>query len=282
MRWDATHLARAWASVKAATPKPDWCLLTLIAGFLLVVPLRELTGASLSSPLSWIYRLFAPDPFTDYQNAIVAAAIKRPMYREDLAVLDASTDQAGTVEVASFGDGRELPSENRNFPIWVAPRKGLRDACAGASDPLRKLQELLGLPPAAGTFFVREIEVPKEGLFRPCVGSEDAGPPPTCTFDLPPEPAGSADADTLRAAYDRLRFVTQQMWQSYRADFHRDTRSDADYPFTGHPFTGMGWAYDWGASSRDHVGVSEFVIKNDAVIKVVGKKTPAEFCAKAK
>jgi hypothetical protein len=42
----------------------------------------------------------------------------------------------------------------------------------------------------------------------------------------------------------------------------------------------MGWTYNWSAASRDHYGVSEFVIKGAAVIKVVNQKTPAEFCAK--
>jgi hypothetical protein len=70
------------------------------------------------------------------------------------------------------------------------------------------------------------------------------------------------------------------MWQSYRVDFYRNPPSDKDYPFTGYPFTGMGWTYDWSAASRDHYGVSEFVIKGAAVIKVVNQKTPAEFCAK--
>jgi hypothetical protein len=102
----------------------------------------------------------------------------------------------------------------------------------------------------------------------------------TCEFELPAPPATDADAAMLRDAYDRLRFVTRQIWDSYRMGFRRDPRSASDYPYTGFPFTGMGWTYNWATSSRDHFGVSEFVIKRDAVIKIIREKMPADFCTK--
>jgi len=75
-----------------------------------------------------------------------------------------------------------------------------------------------------------------------------------------------------------MRFLTAQMWNSYRSGFATARPSPADYPSTGFPFTGMGWTYDW-SNATNHIGISEFVVKRDAMLTVVGTKTPAEFCA---
>jgi hypothetical protein len=220
-----------------------------------------------------------PRSFAAYGDSIAGAAVKRPTYQRSLTALE--TDSSGNVDVVNFGSSKEVPAQNRTFAIWVASRTELQNACMGAADPVRRLEQLLGLPPGpAPGNVVKEIQLAKDGLFRPCLGVVNDGSPPTCKFDLPPEPPVDADAKALRDAYDQMRFVTNQMWQSYRVDFYRNPPSDKDYPFTGYPFTGMGWTYDWSASSRDHYGVSEFVIKGDAAIKVVNQKSPAEFCAK--
>jgi hypothetical protein len=126
---------------------------------------------------------------------------------------------------------------------------------------------------------VTELEVPRDGLVRPCVGRSDIGTA-TCEFELPDPPAADADAATLRNAYDQQRLVTKHMWESYRIGFRRDGAAPSDYAYTGYPFTGMGWSYNWARASRNHVGVSEFVVKRDATIKIISDKTPADFCAK--
>ncbi len=281
MSFAATDLRRLQTSFSGTLRSLDWSLILLIAAFVLAAAIC--TAPAIVAPATWLYRPRVPPAFSEYNDSIAAAAVKRPTYQKPLVALEASSAAQGTVDVVNFGDSRDLPVQNRTFPVWVALRTELHDACLGAADPVRKLERLLGLPPGpAPGNVIKEIEVPQDGLFRPCLGVVNDGPPPTCTFDLPPEPAAGADAKTLRDAYDQMRFVTNQMWQSYRLDFHRDTASPRDYPFTGYPFTGMGWTYDWSTASSDHYGVSEFVIKGDALIKVVDKKTPSEFCAKTK
>ncbi|MET0792378.1 MAG: hypothetical protein ABW061_12720, partial [Polyangiaceae bacterium] len=79
------------------------------------------------------------------------------------------------------------------------------------------------------------------------------------------------------AAFDELYFLTAQMWNTYRHDFIARRLKSGDYPYTGFPFTGMGWSYDW-SDVPNHIGVSEFVIKRDAPVAVLSAKTPADFC----
>jgi hypothetical protein len=277
MERTVTELRRLQAGLTGTLRSLDWDAVLLIAGFVLATVVCA--APATVSPVQWLSRLVAARSFSAYRHSIAGAAVKRPTYQRHLAALQA--DSSGTVDVVNFGDSRELPVQNRTFAIWVAPRTELQNACMGAVDPVLKLEQLLGLPPGpAPGYVVKEIEVAKDGLFRPCLGAVNDGPPPTCTFDLPPAPPADADPKTLRDAYDQMRFVTNQMWQSYRVDFYRNPPSEKDYPFTGYPFTGMGWTYDWATSSRDHYGVSEFVIKGDAVIKVVNQKTPGDFCGK--
>ena len=144
---------------------------------------------------------------------------------------------------------------------------------------MRKLQQVLACPGRGSDNVLTELEVPRSALFRPCIGRSDVSKS-TCEFELPDPPAEGADAATVRKAYDRLRFGTKQMWDTYRTGFRREASSPSDYPYTGYPFTGMGWTYDWGTAAQGHFGVTEFVVRRDAVIKIVGENSPAVFCAR--
>jgi hypothetical protein len=133
-----------------------------------------------------------------------------------------------------------------------------------------------------------EFEVARDGLIRPCaIGGEIAST--RCDIDFPKAAAADAakpkddneklkDDAKLKDDNERLILVAKQMWNSYRIGFARDGGSSSDYPYTGLPFTGMGWSYDWSSKSPDHFGVNEFVIKRTAAIKIVSEKSPAEFC----
>jgi hypothetical protein len=274
MHWDIGRVARICASTIVSIRSLDWGLFALISGFVLIVPI----GAGLAradAPLFWLSRLFSADPFVAYEDALAAAALKRPSYRMKLAMIDGEK-----AKVVSFRTPRPLPLQARTFDMWVALADEVREACRGAADPVLKLQQVLGLPQtAAPGNVVTEIEVPRAGLFRPCIG-ENGIDKPMCEFELANPPANDADASTLREAYDRMRFGTKQMWEVYRSGFHRATRSPTDYPYSGYPFTGMGWTYNWADPSRGHFGVSEFVVKRDAVIEIVSEKPPGEFCGK--
>ena len=149
----------------------DWPLLLLVAAFVIVAPLPGITGKSITSPLLWISGLFVDDPFAAYQNAIATAAIKRPEYQKPLTAIDPGRS---IIDVVTLRTPRELSLRDRNFDIWVGLADEVREACTGAVAPLRRLQEIFGLPPiSSGKKVVTEIEVPRDGLFRPCVGQGD-------------------------------------------------------------------------------------------------------------
>lgn len=286
MPGDASHAPDMQASLTAILRKADWPLMALVAGFLFVAPIGIISGFS-GSPFAWLCRLLAGDPFAAYDEALAAAALKRPDYQRKLKVIESTKE---TVNVVSFRFQQPLATEKRKDPMWVALPDELREACLGASEPARRLQHVLGLPPvSAGKYVVTELEVPRAGLFRPCIGKSDLAKE-SCEFALPDGPPDiPADAevsreafDKLRADYEALRFGAGHMWDTYRLNFKRPRppESPSDYPYTGYPFTGMGWTYNWGSRSQDRYGVSEFIVKRDAAIKIVSEKSPGDFCAK--
>ena len=276
--WNPLALARSlrdWMRRRSPSwHEVDWSLVVLLVGFVLVAPIGGLV-AGVRSPLLWAYRFFA-DPSVRYERAIATAAVKRPDYKRTLATIDQDV-----VRVVTFRRLRELPPPaDRTFEIWVSLGEQLRAACAGAANPVPRIQRVLGLPPGpAPDHVVTELEVARKDLVRPCVAGHDVKTP-TCEFKFPDPPAPGADAATLRGEYDQLRLVAKQMWNSYRVGFDRDTQLPADERRAGYPFTGMGWSYDWGSGRPGNFGVTEFVIKPRADVKVINDKKPADFCGK--
>ena len=276
-----------WRSLTVRVQSWDGGLAVLVAGFLLVAPIGVATSGA-ASVLAWMSGLAAGDPFSAYNDALAASAIKRPEYQRELATLDTAK-----VQVVTFGKPLSDSSE-REFDIWVALKTQLQDACAGAVDPVLALQQILGLPPgAASGRVVSEFSISPDGLFRPCASNTDVSET-SCGFDIPkppaklpaetPESPGTNDDlprmyNELVDAHERLYFFANQMWSSYRMGFPRDGAGPSDYPYSGYPFTGMGWSYNWASSSPDHFGVSEFVVKRDADVAGVKTTSPAEFCA---
>jgi hypothetical protein len=57
------------------------------------------------------------------------------------------------------------------------------------------------------------------------------------------------------------------------------TMPPGDYPADGYPFTGMGYTYDWGASSSGYFGVNEFIVEQGTTLDEVSKVDLGEFCA---
>jgi hypothetical protein len=265
-------------------------LIAVVLGFLFVTPLPGVTSGALNWTARTLYRALVDDPDADYSQAIERAAIKRQEDRRPLVNIDSSQPR---IRLVTFHDERELPVRDRTFSIWAALPDQLKAACKGAQDPVRRLQEVLGLPMrAADKNVVTELELTPNDVFRPCASEASLGDQ-ECDFAFPKpateevrrelvklqkvldQNAGNDQADGFRQAvnqlsglamkYDRLYFFSKQIWTSYQAK-------------SGTPFTGMGWTFDWKRSSKDHVGVSEFVIKPDAVIAKISDTKPADFC----
>jgi hypothetical protein len=143
--------------------------------------------------------------------------------------------------------------------------------CKGKSDPVLFLEELLGLPPQSKPdpgkrWHVYTFEVSQDAMFRPCPGGVDSSVPtqPRCV-------AGSALDPNLD--HETARFLLQQFWYS-----HRTPTSIGGVLDVGYPWTGMGWTYNWDPQSKNHIGVSEFVVQKGAVAGKVLDASPAQFC----
>jgi hypothetical protein len=288
-------LPESWKTARrCAAECLDWPLIIVVAGFVFVTPVPGLTHGALIWTANWLHRTIVDDPAADYADAVERAAIKRETDRRPLATPDLSKPK---VRLVTFHDERELPLTSRTFPIWASVPAELKAACKNAADPVRRLQEVLGLPSApAEKNRVTEIEVAQGDIFRPCA-SQAGLDARECALDFP-KPATDdlqnaltkleaiaerKDPDTetadglsnavghlksLMAKYDSLYFVSRQLWTSYQAQPGKP----------GYPFTGMGWTYDWNRGSKKHFGVSEFVVRPQAAITKIGDTAPADFC----
>lgn len=202
---------------------------------------------------------------THYQQAIADAAVRHP----DWSIPLWSFGDARVVRVSTFTDDPALDTVTQHN--WVAATAEVRPRCAGKSNPVLFLEQLLGLPPqaAAGAgkhWHVYTFDLTQDLLFRPCPGGVDASDPnhPRCL-------AGTELDANL--APDEARFLLQQFWYSHRTPI----AGGGAFEF-GFPWTGMGWTYDWSPRSKSHIGVSEFVVQKGASVSLVSDETPEAFC----
>ncbi len=201
-----------------------------------------------------------------YQHAIGDAAVRHT----DWSIALWSFGDARVVRVSTFTDDPALDTVTQHN--WVAATAEVRPRCAGQSNPVQFLEQLLGLPPqvAAGAgrrWHVYTFDLAQDLLFRPCPGGVEASDArhPRClagtSLDphMPPEEA---------------RFLLQQFWYSHRAPI-----ANAGAWEFGFPWTGMGWTYDWNPRSMNHIGVSEFVVRKGASVNLVSDESPETFCS---
>lgn len=139
--------------------------------------------------------------------------------------------------------------------LWVTVAPELRQFFATdlAGPSMRRLEQLLGLPPDGGYTRIVEFWVDPANLFRPSPDPEITDMEAELTF-----PAGSRTAVS----------------QAHR-DWFSATWSSRYESATPYPWTQLGYTYDWGGS--DHVGLSEFVIERGSVVGVAGVWDPLAY-----
>ncbi len=145
------------------------------------------------------------------------------------------------------------------YPIWIttAPELLQRMKKEAATDPNRRLLELLGLPPNATYSYFVEFWVKPSDLFRPCPDAEitDA----TCTVCFP-DGTAQPHIDWMNAS--------------------RISRYYACGLYNQYPWTQLGYTYDWNPNNLSHVGLSEFVIRKNSQLVVEKIYTTQEYLAK--
>jgi hypothetical protein len=274
----ARRLNAAMGRFRRAIARLDWPVIVIVGCFALAMPWQPL----LTAVFPWISWKPA-GPYAPYEQALHDASIKTPNDQKVLRRIEGTTAQFVSFRATPLPAG----PLTLTGPLWVALPDELRSACNGADDVVIRLQHVLGLPPRAGNFQLYSVTAPVSQVVRPCM-SGDRPSASACGFDLPPDPtkavqpddaaAKAASYDGLKQAYQQLRLVAGQMWSVYRTGFADPRAAQGDYPYSGYPFTGMGWTYNWDPSAKSHMGVSEFVLPGDTAVTIGSAVDPAAFC----
>ncbi|WP_375559530.1 hypothetical protein ACE193_17570 [Bernardetia sp. OM2101] len=137
-----------------------------------------------------------------------------------------------------------------SYPIWVttAPELAQRMQKEKAKDVNLRLKQLLGLPPNAIYSYFIEFWVKPQDLFRPCPDSEITDN--KCDLCFP------ENTDTSYMSWINENRVSR----------YYQCQIDEKYPWTQ-----LGYTYDWNPKNKSHVGLSEFVIKENTniIIKAI-------------
>ncbi len=147
------------------------------------------------------------------------------------------------------------------YPIWVTTAPQLKNICSqksfGKKEGLDlRLKQILGLPPNVNKLYFVEFWVKPSDLFRPC--PDAAIDDNSCGLGFPD---GTTDEHKTWINNQRLASYYNATW-------------DKNYPWTE-----LGYTYDWNPKKKDHVGVSEFVIKGNADIVVRGFVSTEDYCS---
>lgn len=206
-----------------------------------------------------------------YRAAIEDARVAKPSeIVNDLVTLapwntDLLRSDQGEVRVVSWTNWNgydELAGKRISLarPVWVTVVPYLKNFCRecglkGEALDMR-LRQRLGLPPGAAKNRFVEFWVDPADLFRP-------SPDPEIT-----------DREAELDFPVSTRFVTVS--EGHRKWFNNQKKSS--YSDQGYPWTRLGYTYDWGA--KDHVGESEFVIREGANVLVQGVTFTEGYCKK--
>jgi len=174
-------------------------------------------------------------------------------------------DSTRQVRVVTWAGSDTLPGRTAGDTVtvkedvWVTAVPDLRRFCRALAlrgDRLRlRLAQRLGLPPDADYDRFVELWVRPSTLVRPCPDPEVTDRECEITFPSPKQHARVSEA-------------------------HREwfrTLKQTSYGPDGYPFTGLGYTYDWNAST-DAVGPSEFVIRAGAPVEVHSRTDTDAYC----
>ena len=234
------------------------------------------TNAVSTVPVPMFFRIAAyPDNLTTqpddlwqmYSNAVVDAsnAVTAKISRNLTPVVLSNTnllwrtnsDGVAQVKVCCFMS--EASATNRypsgkQFPnygdLWVTLYPELKEFCGSfhGPDQLLRVKELLGVAPTSANDTIVEFWVSPDFLFRPT-----------------PEPdIGSVSAGVLSSTAAPYLTTNNRVNPNW-AGWHNDTYNSRDYGMTndvyhGHPWTRLGYTYDWASTRPNHEGLSEYVV----------------------
>lgn len=142
--------------------------------------------------------------------------------------------------------------------IWVAVPEELKSWIASTAFPADDLalrnKQLNGMPPDANKTLYVEFWAKPADLFRPCPDPEITDHEALMDF---PDNAYTTVDPLYKDWFDDLRAI------SYTSD-------------SAHPWSRLGYTYDWG-NAYNHFGVSEYVISADAKVEIASMTQTEEY-----
>jgi hypothetical protein len=141
--------------------------------------------------------------------------------------------------------------------IWVTVVPEVKNFCKKTTEnKTLRLEQLLGLPPNAGETRFVEMWVKPQDLFRPSADPE------------------ITDSETERDFRISNKFV-KEVPDDYKKWFN--DRKKEFYENNPHPWTRLGYTYDW-RNDCNHIGLSEFVIIQGSTVVISSISTESQYC----
>ena len=159
-----------------------------------------------------------------------------------------------------YPNGGDSLYNTGKYQIWVTAAPSLKKWFhqQHVTDTNLRLKQLLGLPPVGANYkYFVEFWVKPADLFRPCPDNEITDK--ACSTCFP-----------TNVPQDYVTWFNES----------RISRYYACQLYDQYPWTQLGYTYDWNPGNRTHVGMSEFVIKENAKIYVKQVSTTSQYLGK--
>jgi len=144
---------------------------------------------------------------------------------------------------------------NLSRETWVTVYPEVRNFIEQNDLPAEKcslrLEQLNGLPPRNNKTWFVELFVSPEDMFRPS-----------------PDP----EINDTEAQLDFPANTSQE-----HIDWINNLKNSS-YGTNGYPWTRLGYTYDWATSRQNHVGLSEYVIRKGANVKIHDTISTTDYC----
>ena len=194
-----------------------------------------------------------------YQAAIRDAAVFNASRVYPLRAVPPGASTVDVVTWTAYPDSYRQPTVTLGFgDVWVTLEPEVRERCRTFDAAMRaeRLHQLLGLPNSPESRMFVSLRVNVADMFRPCADAD------VFTTSCAAQPATAASTEHLA-------------WMA------RQSFTAAQVP-GGYPWTRLGYTYDWSPNARQRYGASEYVVRRNAVVQVIGvPHTAEEYCGGA-
>ena len=191
-----------------------------------------------------------------YNAAIADAAVAEPSEISNALTPIQTGAPVLTVTWTPWNGYDEAIGSTMNLPrdVWITLVPQLAEFCSkleGDVDLNLRLEQRLGLPPYNQRTKFVEMWVEPNDLFRPCPDPEidDSH----CALNFPPG-----------TGVEHIKWIDNRRKTSYSGD-------------TPYPWTRLGYTYDW-ARSPEEMGLSEYVIRKGATVRVKSVDSTGNYC----